>query len=133
MPTSGGEHNYLLRAFGPYVAYVFDWTQSLLALPLAGATISLVFSEYLCGLMVFDTKTIDFTKQQAPQQWMVKLVSIIMILLLTLMNILSAKLGSKISNVTTVLKLGALGFIIGIGLYFIAKGNIQNFKNPFSG
>ncbi len=30
MPKSGGEHNYLLRAFGPYVAYCFDWTQSFL-------------------------------------------------------------------------------------------------------
>ena len=50
IPKSGGEHNYLLRAFGPYVAYCFDWTQSLLSFPLGVSAMAYVSAEYLCGL-----------------------------------------------------------------------------------
>lgn len=30
MPQSGGEHVYLNKAYGPWVAYVFDWTMAVI-------------------------------------------------------------------------------------------------------
>lgn len=50
MPKSGGEHNYLLKSYGPYVAYVFDWTQSFLALPLGISYMAYMSALYLCSL-----------------------------------------------------------------------------------
>ena len=55
MPKNGGEHNYLLASFGPYVAYAFDWTQSLLSFPLGVSAMAVVSAEYLIKLAMIST------------------------------------------------------------------------------
>lgn len=132
IPKNGGEHNYLLMAFGPYIAYSFDWTQSLLSLPLCGSLIALVFSKYLCSLAYVDP-SLPPDLQRAPPEILVKPVAIGLIMFIAGLNMISARIGSKISNVMMIIKISSLGFVVGLGMYWLAKGNVENFAKPFDG
>lgn len=54
-----------------------------------------------------------------------------LITLICLLNMISARVGSRVSDLFTILKMGALILIIGVGVYFLATGHVDNFKNAF--
>lgn len=135
MPSSGGEHVYLLAAYGPYVAYVFDWTTALLALPSQTAAMAIVGAEYLVQV-IFVQRDIDPSQQDDKSKTyghLVKSISMGFLIILALINILSARLGSKVSGLFTILKIGALTMIIIIGLVYLCRGHVENFQNAFAG
>ncbi|KAJ3223234.1 hypothetical protein HK099_001369 [Clydaea vesicula] len=115
LPTSGGEHTYLLKAYGQLPAFLFSWTGITVTRPGSIAIISMVFAEYLCRLIFFN-RTHD-----AVPEWLVKLIAMTCIMTLTGINALSTKMGAFIQNLFTVLKLLSL-FVIGItGVIFLMK------------
>lgn len=132
MPQSGGEHNYLMRAFGPYAAYSFDWVQALLAYPLSCATISVVVGQYL-GALVMLQPSLPPAEQVAPSDLTMKIVAIAVIAIFTALNCFSGVLAAKLNNVFTIIKFLALGLIIVIGFVFLGNGSTENFRKPFEG
>ncbi|KAI9098593.1 amino acid/polyamine transporter I [Phlyctochytrium arcticum] len=138
MPNDGGEHNYLLAAFGPYAAYSFDWTQALLSWPLSCSAVAAIVAEYIAKLM-FDNKNLGTTPgageiaYQTPR-WIILVIAIVLLAAFTLINCLSASLGARIQTILTAAKLWALLMIAIIGFVFLAKGtHTANFKDPFAG
>ena len=132
MPSNGGEHHYLLKAFGPYVAYTFDWSNCLLVFPSASAGMAIVCAKYILGIY-YIRNIEDFKRGDAPQEWLVRLIACLMIIFITTLNGISAKLATKISDCFTIIKVISLTIIISIGIYYLGKGNVTNFKNSFEG
>lgn len=64
---------------------------------------------------------------------MLKGVACALIITITCLNCISAKIGARISDVLTLIKVAALIFIVGIGFVYLAKGSVGNFKNSFVG
>ncbi|KAI9100352.1 amino acid/polyamine transporter I [Phlyctochytrium arcticum] len=132
MPEDGGEHNYLLRAFGPYVAYSFDWTQSLLSWPLSCSAVATIVSQYIAKLILLKPHLTP-DEQPAPPEWATKLISIILIITFLAVNCISATLGTRVQRYLTIIKFLAVSFVAVIGFVYIGKGETGNFNNAFEG
>ncbi|KAJ1547844.1 Large neutral amino acids transporter small subunit 1 [Nowakowskiella sp. JEL0078] len=127
--TSGGEHAYLMKAFGSLPAFLFSWTGILVTRPGSVAIITVTFSEYVVRLIYF-----DHPHGTAPEIF-AKIIAIICVLLLTVINCMSTRLGTLIQDVFTVLKILALLVIGIIGIYILGGGRStsHNFDNLFAG
>ncbi|KAJ3159165.1 hypothetical protein HDU86_002067 [Geranomyces michiganensis] len=132
MTGSGGEHNYLMKAFGPYAAYAFDWSQSLLSWPLSNAAVATIASQYIAKLILMDT-SLTPDEQPAPATWITRLISVIIIVTLTLVNCVSSRFVAKVQRFLTIIKFGALLLVAGIGIYYIVTNSPGNFQEPFKG
>ncbi|KAF6079476.1 solute carrier family 7 member 9 [Phyllostomus discolor] len=121
---SGGEYPYLMEAFGPIPAYLFSWTSLFIIKPSSFAIICLSFSEYA---------TAPFYAGCKPPEVVVKCLAAAAILLITMVNSLSVRLGSYVQNVFTAAKLVIVAIIIISGLVLLAQGNTKNFENSFEG
>ncbi len=54
MPSSGGEHPYLMKAYDSSLpAFLFSWTGITVTRPGAIAIICIIFAEYVCRLIYF--------------------------------------------------------------------------------
>ncbi|KAM5237092.1 B(0,+)-type amino acid transporter 1 [Ctenodactylus gundi] len=121
---SGGEHPYLMEAFGPIPAYLFSWTSLTVMKPSSFAIICLSFSEYVCA---------PFYSGCKPPEVAVKCLAAAAILVIMIVNALSVRLGSYVQNVFTAAKLVIVAIIIIAGLVLLAQGNTKNFENSFEG
>ncbi|KAK2492494.1 hypothetical protein MC885_007927 [Smutsia gigantea] len=119
---SGGEYPYLMEAFGPIPAYLFSWTSLFVIKPTSFAIICLSFSEYVSA---------PFYSGCEPPKVVVKCLAAAAILLITMVNALSVRLGSYVQNVFTAAKLVIVAIIIVSGLVLLAQGNTKNFENSF--
>ncbi len=84
----------------------------------------LICSDYVYGLVNMDPEI-------AENYVISRLIACGLILVIGLLNMISARVGSRVSDVFTVLKMGALILIIGVGVYFLSTGHVDNFKNAF--
>ncbi|KAJ3042692.1 hypothetical protein HDV00_006749 [Rhizophlyctis rosea] len=116
IPTSGGEHPYLMRAYGSLPAFLFSWTGTTVTRPGSVAIITVIFAEYVCRLIYF-AHPVGTTPA-----WLVKLIATVCIISLTAVNALSTKLGTAVQDVFTVLKLASLLVIGGIGVMRLVTG-----------
>ena len=105
---SGGDHPYLLHAFGEFPAFLYSWTNLLTSRPGSIAIILSICSEYLSR--VFFSSTIPIFSKSA---------STFFILCLTLLNVKSTKSSGYLQNIMTLLKLLSLAVISVIGILFI--------------
>lgn len=115
-----------MKSYGKYVAYSFDWTQSLLTYPLSCAAIAFAFASYTASL--FANFGIDLTSDIGR-----KMIAVVLIMSLTVVNMVSPGIGAKVTNILTIIKFGVLAALAVIGFVWIGKGNVENFQDPFSG
>jgi amino acid transporter len=109
IPSSGGEHPYLMRAFGSLPAFLFSWTGILVSRPASIAIVSTICAQYVSRLLFNDHSSAA-----------IKLIAVSVIVILSTINCLSTKLNNSIQNVLTVLKVTSL---VSIGLLgFAALG-----------
>lgn len=137
MPESGGEHVYLTRAFGPSMAYMFDFTQSLLSYPLSCAAIASMVGQYVVSFQYTDIhippeEQLDLS-DEPKYAWMAKFVAIGTIWLFCFCNMYSSALGAKLQTILTVIKFGALALISVFGFYHLYLGTTDNFDEPMQG
>ncbi|RKP10640.1 amino acid/polyamine transporter I, partial [Thamnocephalis sphaerospora] len=132
IPASGGEYQYLLQAFGPLTALTYSWTMVMLCNGIALAAISLVFAQYVCNLFA-DLSTRE-TAAAVPGG-MVKLVAVSAIMTVALVNCISRRSGSRVQDIFTAAKLGAIAIIVLIGAGWAVSGRstLENFHEPFQG
>ncbi len=102
-PRAGGSYVYLFEAFGPVPAFLYGWT--LLAVIATGAiaAVAVTFASYATALFGLSPNAIMPLALGA-------------IVLLSIVNIVGVAPGAMTQNVFTLLKLGALAFLIGAGL-----------------
>jgi APA family basic amino acid/polyamine antiporter len=115
-PEAGGGYVYLRRAYGPLVAFLYGWKCMLVMDPGITAALAVGLAGYVgygLGLSIGVTKA----------------VAIAAILILALISMLGVRLGARVAQWLTALKLAALGVIILLALV-LQRGDLSNFS-PF--
>jgi basic amino acid/polyamine antiporter, APA family len=114
LPRPGGPYVYLREAYGNSAAFVFGWLYVLVTTPANVAALSTVFAEFLLNLTGVPAG--GFTVQG---------IAIVAILVLTVVNLLGAQVGSGVGGVLTLIKLAALAAIV-LGAFLLGHGSLSN-------
>ncbi len=122
----GGIVAYAEEFVSKGVSRSFGWFQTFLYLPAISAVVAWVTGMYFCQLFDIDSSLETWT-----------LIGIIVLILLFLFNILSAKLGGMFQNASMIIKLVPLLLIAIVGLFFgkpgpIIANDINNMKEATS-
>jgi basic amino acid/polyamine antiporter, APA family len=115
LPRAGGVYVFLREAYGDAAAFVFGWLYVLVTTPTAIAALATVFGEFLLNLL--GMPVISSTVQA---------IAIAAIIILTGANVLGARVGAAVSEVTTLVKVTALAAII-LGAFLLGNGSLSNF------
>jgi len=114
LPQAGGVYVFLREAYGDAAAFVFGWLYVLVTTPTAIAALATVFAEFLLNLLGVPV---------APST--VQAIAIAAIISLTGANVLGARVGAAVSEVTTLVKVAALLAII-LGAFLLGNGSVSN-------
>ncbi len=114
LPQPGGVYVFLREAYGDAAAFVFGWLYVLVTTPTAVAALSTVFSEFLLNLLGMSTDAAT-----------VHMFAIAAIITLTCANVLGARVGAAVSEVTTLVKVTALVAII-LGALLLGDGSLSH-------
>jgi APA family basic amino acid/polyamine antiporter len=137
LPETGGQYAYFRHMYGKFFAYMYGWGSFIVINTAAVAAISFISAQYLTYLIDvpgFSEATantivinIPFIGQILPlQNFGVKTIAIVLVLIFTLLNHRSLKMGAGVQILFTVLKLAALLFLIG-GIFLSGKGSLSHF------
>ncbi len=123
-PQAGGSYIYLREALGPLPAFLYAWVLLLVIATGAIAAVAVTFSNYVMPLLGIDPSHATLVAGSA-------------IALFTVINYLGIKPGAITTNIFTVLKLAALGFLIVVGLTMSGRETappvspVQPVSSPF--
>lgn len=121
LPSSGGEHAYLLHVFGDLPSYLFAWTFTVIIKPCILSIISLV-----CGIYIVAALGIEECGNGSGLVWAQKLFAGVVLLLLLAINCLSVKLATRVQIVFTFTKLAAMAIIVVIGFINMVQGKTEH-------
>lgn len=124
-PYSGGIYVFLREAYGRVLAFCFGWAQLSLIRPAAVGAVAIVSAQYALRLTSIPEDSPEFIR------WTAILASAA-ILVVTVANVVGVKYGTRIQNLTTILK--TVGLLVMVILAFAlglpkTGGNFQPF-NP---
>lgn len=139
IPETGGQYVYFRKMYGDFFAYLYGWAGFIVINTAAIAGISFVFAEYtgyFIELPRFTKETeqsICLTIPFVGQFYLlahigVKILAILLIVLVTWMNTRSVKAAGVVAVFFSVLKVGALMFLVG-AIFFSGKGDFGNLTN----
>ncbi len=114
LPKAGGVYVFLREAYGDAAAFVFGWLYVLVTTPAAVASLATVFAEFLLNLMSVPVAVLN-----------VQLTAIVAITVLTLANVLGARVGAGVSEITTLVKVVALVVII-LSAFLLGHGSVAH-------
>src|SRR5437879_10981238 len=114
LPRAGGVYVFLREAYGDAAAFVFGWLYVLITTPTAVASLAVVFAEFLLNLLGASAHAAT-----------VQTIAIAAIITLTFANVLGARVGAAVSEVTTPVKGTALAAII-LGAVLLGRGSLAN-------
>ena len=120
MPKAGGQYIYLKESYNKLIGFLYGWTLfsviqtgTIAAVGVAFAIYTGVFFPAISDQNVlFELGGVAVSTKQ--------ILAIIVVWLLTYSNFKGIRRGALVQNIFTVTKIGALLFMIGAGLYFIA-------------
>src|SRR6266702_4594453 len=114
LPEAGGVYVFLREAYGDAAAFVFGWLYVLITTPTTISALSVVFAEFLFNLPARRAGTTA-----------IQLIAIAAIVILTFANVLGARVGAAVSEVTTLVKVTALAAII-LGAFLLGHGSLSH-------
>jgi APA family basic amino acid/polyamine antiporter len=114
LPRAGGVYVFLREAYGDAAAFVFGWLYVLITTPTTIAALGVVFAEFLLNLLGMSAGGAT-----------VQMIAIAAIISLTFANVLGARVGAAVSEVTTLVKVTALAAII-LGAFLLGEGRLSN-------
>jgi len=114
LPRAGGVYVFLREAYGDAAAFVFGWLYVFVTTPTAIAALSVVFAEFLLNLLGVSAAALTL-----------QMIAIAAIIILTCANVLGARVGAAVSEVTTLVKVSALAAII-LGAFLLGHGSLSN-------
>jgi APA family basic amino acid/polyamine antiporter len=104
-PAVGGQYAYLREAFHPIVGFLYGWVLLLVIQTGGMAAVTVTFARYL----------LELTGWQVSE----RLIVVLTLAVLTVINCLGVKLGSRMQSVLMVLKIGAIAGLILAGLLLV--------------
>ncbi len=104
-PAVGGQYAYLREAFHPVVGFLYGWVLLLVIQTGGMAAVTVTFARYLLELTGWPISE--------------RLIVVVTIVVLTVINCLGVKLGSRMQSVLMVLKIGAIAGLIGAGIFLV--------------
>lgn len=132
MPLAGGEYIYLKRLYHPALGFLTGWMSLFVGFSAPIAASAMSFSEYIfAGL---DSRLLGLTPSQLA--WASKATAISIIIIFTGLHYLGLRLGARVQNILTVLKivivfgLASLGLALGGGDF--SKISFET-SEPFKG
>jgi basic amino acid/polyamine antiporter, APA family len=114
LPRAGGVYVFLREAYGDAAGFVFGWLYVLITTPTTVAALSVVFAEFLLNLL-----------GRPVEAGAVQMIAITAIIILTGANVLGARVGAAVSEVTTLVKVTALAAII-LGAFLFGQGSVSH-------
>lgn len=110
-PLVGGQYAYLREAFHPLVAFLYGWALLLVVQTGGMAAVAVTFARYF----------VELTHWPAPD-W---LVAALALGALTIVNCFGVRAGSTLQSVLMILKIVAIGGLIGCGLFLTRDPRIS--------
>jgi basic amino acid/polyamine antiporter, APA family len=117
LPQSGGLYVYMREAYGSFWAFLYGWTIMLVVIP---GSIAALTSAFLLYLKHFVPLGIGVEKA----------LGIALLLGLAFVNARGVKLGARVQNIFTVLKVGGLAALVGLAL-LTQDGTMWHFRPAF--
>ncbi len=114
LPRPGGVYLCVREAYGDAAAFVFGWLYVFVTTPTAVAALSVVFAEFLLNLLGMPAAAST-----------TQMIAIAAIVSLTWANVLGARVGAAVSEVTTLVKVTALVAII-LGAFLLGHGSVAH-------
>ncbi len=107
-PAAGGLYVYIRDAFGRLPAFLYGWTLFLVIGAGTMATLAVAFSKYLRTIVPIT----DFE---------MKIISVAMIAVLTIVNVIGTRHSANLQNVTTLIKVAAIVAMCAV-LFYLGRG-----------
>jgi len=117
-PRTGGQYAYLRDAYHPVVAFLYGWTLLLVVQTGGMAGAAIIFGRYfreLSGLAI-------------PEQ----IVAAATLGILTLINCLGIRAGSNVQSALMLIKLAAIGLLIGVGWLVVGPTSANLTTSPLA-
>ncbi|KAK4127502.1 hypothetical protein N657DRAFT_669335 [Parathielavia appendiculata] len=115
IPLNGGPQVYLSKIFGEWAGFLFTWVAVLVLKPGSAAIIAIIMGEYLVRAAIgAEAETVNV--------WINKSVALAGLALVTFMNCVSTRLGTRMNDVLMFLKFVALLGVTVIGIVVAVTG-----------
>src|SRR5271169_61359 len=105
MPDVGGQYAYLREAFHPVAGFLYGWVLLLVIQTGGMAAVTVTFARYL----------LELTNWPLPE----RMVAVMTIVLLTAVNCLGVRAGSRVQSILMLLKIGAIATLVLAGLFLV--------------
>jgi len=105
MPDVGGQYAYLREAFHPIAGFLYGWVLLLVIQTGGMAAVTVTFARYFLELTNWGLSE--------------RAVAVITIVLLTMVNCLGVKAGSRVQSILMLLKISAIATLILAGLFLV--------------
>jgi basic amino acid/polyamine antiporter, APA family len=102
LPGTGGQYLYLREAYHPSVAFVYGWGLLLVTQTGGMAAVAVIFSSYFRAL--------------TGVAWNSSVIAAVVLLVLSGINCFGARAGSNVQSTLMLLKIGAIGALVIVGL-----------------
>jgi len=122
MPVSGGDYHYIEKNYGPFLGFLYAWTQVFVVFPAGNAAVALTFAKYFLQPI--------FMSCDPPPNLDI-LMAAFAIVLLGGINCVSVKWASRVQDVFSVAKVLALLVIVSYGIISMASKR-SNFPTSVS-
>jgi APA family basic amino acid/polyamine antiporter len=143
MPETGGQYVYMKKIYGDFWGYLFGWANFAVINTAGTAALTFIigqYFEYFVKLPRFSQAVEQSVVVHLPmmgdifplQNFGVKIFTIIVLAVLSLVGYYSTKTGGALQRWLTYIKVVAILFIV-FGLLFSGKGNLQNFITEDNG
>ena len=115
IPLNGGAQVYLSKIFGEWAGFLFTWCAVTVLKPGSAAIIAIIFGEYLVRAVI-GAEAVDASA------WLNKGIALAGLVVVTALNCVSTKLGTRSADVFMFLKFLALLSIFVIGIVVAITG-----------
>ncbi|KAI9149383.1 Y+L amino acid transporter [Paramyrothecium foliicola] len=115
IPLNGGAQVYLAKTFGELAGFLFSWVALLVLKPGSAAIIAIIMGEYL-------VRAIIGAEAETVNPWINKAVAMVGIIIVTFLNCVSTRLGTRVNDALMFLKFVALIGVTIIGIIVAATG-----------
>jgi APA family basic amino acid/polyamine antiporter len=121
MPRAGGPYHFLKEAFGPLFGFLKGWVDFLVIMTGGLAAIAVGFGEYLGSFLpFFSTQNVLLSADLFGHPWKLTggaLAGVLAIVFFTVTNIVGLRESALLQNLLTVLKIGAMLALAGLGMF----------------